>query len=304
MKAHVVHRVVLAMALLGVSSFVGMSAVTHAQPRPQQEEAQEEGAAKKKSQKTQEQQDRQDQKQENTQQQRQPQQGEKQQKAQQRQQDKQEQKAQQQQQQRQAKRLSEQQQRRRIEEQQQRLAKYREHLDQQQRLAEQHAARLKQQHRSEQYRFQEQYLQRLREQQRRIQDKRDYDYDRDPYFYTAPIYRYSRGGRYFETNQYGADLLREAVNYGYEEGFRAGLADRKDRWRSSYEDSYAYRDANYGYSGYYLDRDDYNHYFREGFRRGYEDGYESRYQYGSYSDGRYSVLDAVLSLILDLQPLR
>ena len=31
-----------------------------------------------------------------------------------------------------------------------------------------------------------------------------------------------------------------------------------------------YRDANYGYSGYYVDRSDYNHYFREGFRRGYQ----------------------------------
>ncbi len=163
---------------------------------------------------------------------------------------------------------------------------------------------MKQQNRMEHYQFQEQYLQRLREQQRRIQDTRDYDYEADPYFYTPPIYRYSRGGRYYETNQYGADLLREAVNNGYEEGFRAGRADRQDRWRSSYKDSYAYRDANYGYSGYYVTRDHYNHYFREGFRRGYKDGYASRYQYGSYEDGRYSVLQTVLALILNFQPLR
>jgi hypothetical protein len=67
-------------------------------------------------------------------------------------------------------------------------------------------------------------------------------------------------------------LLRQAVNYGYQEGFRAGEADRQDRWRSNYRDSYAYQDANYGYNGYYVDRGDYNYYFREGFRRGYEDG--------------------------------
>jgi len=29
------------------------------------------------------------------------------------------------------------------------------------------------------------------------------------------------GGGYCETNQYGANLLRAAVNYGYEQGFLA-----------------------------------------------------------------------------------
>ena len=325
MKAHVVNRMVLAIALAGVS-FLGLSAATYAQPQTKspQQDVREEGSPKHKKaqgqekqkqekaqqqhqgeqqQKAQQRQQDQQEKKSQAQEQRHQQQGEQQQKAQQRQQDKQD-KAQSQKQQREQKRLTEQQQRQLIEAQQQRLTQYREHLDQQQRLAEQYAERLKQQNRMEHYQFQEQYLQRLREQQRRIQETRDYDYDADPYFYTPPVYRYSRGGRYYETNQYGADLLREAVNYGYEEGFRAGRADRHDRWRSSYKDSYAYQDANYGYTGYYVARDDYNHYFREGFRRGYEDGYDSRYQYGSYEDGRYSVLQTVLSLILNFQPLR
>ena len=56
-----------------------------------------------------------------------------------------------------------------------------------------------------------------------------HDYDNDPYFYTDSNYRYYRDGRYYETNQYGANLLREAVNYGYEQGFQAGRADRQDR---------------------------------------------------------------------------
>src|SRR5439155_861175 len=43
----------------------------------------------------------------------------------------------------------------------------------------------------------------------------------DPYFYSPPIYRYYRGASYYEVNQYGADLLRRAVNYGYREGYRA-----------------------------------------------------------------------------------
>ena len=99
-------------------------------------------------------------------------------------------------------------------------------------------------------------------------------------------------------------MLRQAVNYGYEQGFRAGQADRQDRWRSNYQDSYAYQDANYGYSGYYVSQDEYNYYFREGFRRGYEDGYNSRSHYGSYSNGKYTILGAILSQILNMQSLR
>ena len=123
-----------------------------------------------------------------------------------------------------------------------------------------------------QYRFQEQYLERLRDQDRRLREER-HDYNNDPYFYTAPIYRYNRGGAYYETNQYGADLLRQAVNSGYEEGFRAGAADREDNWRPDYRNSYAYQDATYGYNGYYLGLEDYRYYFRQGFQRGYQDGY-------------------------------
>src|SRR5205814_1624468 len=83
-------------------------------------------------------------------------------------------------------------------------------------------------------------------------------------------YRSYRGASYYEVNQYGADLLRRAVNYGYREGYRAGVADREDRWNFDYRDSYAYQDANYGYDGYCEDQGAYNYYFREGFRRGYE----------------------------------
>jgi hypothetical protein len=137
----------------------------------------------------------------------------------------------------------------------------------------------------------------------RLQNDR-HDYNNDPYFYTAANYRYNRGGRYYETNQYGADLLRQAVNYGYQEGFGAGQADRQDNWRSDYQDSYAYQDANYGYDGYYVDQADYNYYFREGFRRGYEDGYYGRHQFGIYASGRYTILGGLLGSILDLQELR
>jgi flagellar biosynthesis/type III secretory pathway protein FliH len=169
-------------------------------------------------------------------------------------------------------------------------------------VGQQRTAALQQQGRMAQYRFQQQYSEHVRQQDIRLQNER-HDYNNDPYFYTAPSYRYNRGGNYYETNEYGANLLREAVNYGYEEGFRAGQADRQDGWASNYQDSFAYQDANYGYDGYYVAQDDYNYYFREGFRRGYEDGYNGRYQYGRYSDGKYTILGGILGSILDLQSL-
>jgi hypothetical protein len=155
-----------------------------------------------------------------------------------------------------------------------------------------------------QYRFQQQYFERLHQQQLRFQNDRNHDYYSDPYFYTASNYRYNRGGIYYETNQYGANLLRQAVNYGYAEGFHAGQADRSDGWRYNYQDSFAYQDANYGYTGYYVHQDNYNYYFREGFHRGYDDGYMGRYQYGRNDNGAYRILDGILGGILILNALR
>jgi hypothetical protein len=284
MKRNIFHRMVVALLVSTVS--LGGSLPTLAQQQPPPEQNQQENQDKKK------------QKNENKAQKKQELQKQQQQQQQQlQQQDKQQRKAQGQQ------RLSEQEQQQRISQQQQRLVQYREHLDQQERLAQQHAAQLQQQKRTAQYRFQQQYFQRLRQQQLRLQNERNYNYGRDPFFYTPPSYRYVRGGRYYETNQYGANLLRQAVNYGYEEGFRAGQADRQDHWGYNFEESYAYRDANYGYSGYYVERDDYNYYFREGFRRGYQDGYYGRYQYGRRSNGKYVILGAVLGAILVLEAL-
>lgn len=184
--------------------------------------------------------------------------------------------------------------------QQQQLVQYRQQVQNQDRLWIQRSALLEQQRRMAQYRFQQEYLERRR-QQILNQNSRSYDYNSDPNFYSAPNYRYSRSGRSYQTNQYGADLLRQAVNYGYGEGFQAGRADQEDRWRgASYQTSYAYQDANYGYNGYYVSQTEYSYYFREGFRRGYEDGLNSRSQYGNYANGNYSILSQILSQILNL----
>jgi hypothetical protein len=96
---------------------------------------------------------------------------------------------------------------------------------------------------------------------------------------------------------------RDALNNGYREGWLAGTADREDGWRPSYDSCYAYRDANYGYNGYYLDRATYNYYFREGFRRGYADGYDRSYRYGRYSNGTRSLLGSVLNVVLRIERL-
>lgn len=191
---------------------------------------------------------------------------------------------------------------RRIEDQQRRDIAYHQTLDNQVRISQGQVDRLQQQRRAAQYSAQQQYLANLRQQQQRMQTARNYD--RDPYF-TAPVtLRYRAGGYYHETNSYGADILRQAVNNGYQQGYQAGRADKQDRWAANYTNSYAYQDANYGYTGQYVPQSDYNLYFREGFKRGYDDGYGARSQYGNMSNGSPSILNNVLSAILGFTSIR
>ncbi|GAB3385435.1 hypothetical protein GCM10027432_18130 [Lysobacter fragariae] len=186
--------------------------------------------------------------------------------------------------------------------QQQRAAEYRRYMAARQATERERIAVLAQQQRLQQYRYQQWYWQRQRDLQAQWW-ARNYSYYNDPYYYTPVSYRYYRAGRYYAVNQYAADLLREAVRYGYQEGVRAGRADRLDGWGSDYRHNLAYLDANYGYYGYYVSRDEYEYYFREGFRRGYQDGYGRDYRHGYYddSDNSWAILGAVLIAILGLQ---
>jgi len=206
---------------------------------------------------------------------------------------------------RRAARLSEARQQQLIHEQQQRQARYAVLLTQRQAEADRLAAQLREQKRLRQASFYQNYLERLRQQQLAVERVGyNYNYNDDPYFYSYPTYRYSYGGRNYETSDRGADLLRNSLNYGYEEGFQAGQADRQDGWRFDYRNSYAYRDANFGYTGFYVNQDSYNNYFREGFQRGYEDGYYSRSQYGTVVNGKYQLVGTLLSTLLNLTNLR
>ena len=190
----------------------------------------------------------------------------------------------------------------RIVEQRQRDTQYRTTLATQVRAAQQRSALLQRQNQAAQNAAQQQYLVNLRQQQQRLQVSRDYS--RDPAFSARPVYLYRRGGTQYQTTQYGADVLRQAVNYGYQQGFQFGQAARRDRSRNDYQNSYAYQDANYGYEARYVSQTDYNYYFREGFRRGYDDGWSSRQQYGTYSNGQPSILGSILSSILGLTAIR
>jgi hypothetical protein len=113
-------------------------------------------------------------------------------------------------------------------------------------------------------------------------------------------FRVMRGGRSYNTDSRGAELLRQAVNQGYQQGYAAGQNDRNRRRRSSYTTSSVYRSGNYGYQSY-VDSSQYQYYFQQGFQRGYQDGYNSRNQYGSNNGGSVNILSAILGSILNIQ---
>ena len=201
-------------------------------------------------------------------------------------------------------RVTQQEQQARIARQQQQLSLYRQNVALREQLAERNAQVLRQQNRLNHLRFQQEYYERLRLQRAQL-SQAQYNYYNDPYYYTAPNYRYMRDGRSYMTNQYGIKALDKALQAGYNEGYKAGRADREDRWRNDYRSSFAYQDANYGFDGRYVAQDEYQHYFREGFQRGYEDGYYGRHKYGQKSDGgindEWLIAGAVVAAILGYQ---
>lgn len=116
----------------------------------------------------------------------------------------------------------------------------------------------------------------------------------------ARRYRIYRNGRYYQTDNRGAELLRQAVNRGYQQGYRAGQNDRRYRRGSNYYNDTMYRRGNYGYQSY-VDSSQYQYYFREGFGRGYQDGYNSQVRYGYNSGGTLNILGTILNQILNIR---
>jgi hypothetical protein len=125
-------------------------------------------------------------------------------------------------------------------------------------------------------------------------------FDRDRDYRPGYEYRYNMGGVFRETNQYGVDVLRQAVNQGYLEGYRAGQVDRRDRVPADFQRAFDFENGNFDYAGSYVPQSDYSYYFREGFRRGYDDAYWSRARYGTFVNGNASILSDILTGILGL----
>jgi flagellar biosynthesis/type III secretory pathway protein FliH len=141
---------------------------------------------------------------------------------------------------------------------------------------------------------------RIYRQQQKIQRQQD-KYDRQRQRAYNDRYRVYRNGSYYSTDSRGAELLRAAVNRGYQQGYYAGRQDRLNRSGSSYYyNSDIYRGGNYGYESY-VDASQYRYYFQQGFQRGYQDGYYSRNQYGYSSNGTFNILGNILSGILNIR---
>ena len=113
-------------------------------------------------------------------------------------------------------------------------------------------------------------------------------------------WRVNRNGSWHNVDQRQADLLRQAVNEGYRQGYTAGRQDHNYRRLSNWGGSSIYRNGSYGYQSY-VDRSLYQHYFQQGFQKGYQDGYNSTYRYGSYNNGSVNILGSILGSILNLQ---
>lgn len=113
-------------------------------------------------------------------------------------------------------------------------------------------------------------------------------------------YRIMRDGAYYQTDTRGVDLLKQAVNSGYQEGYRAGRNDRYRRRTSSYNNSTVYRKGNYGYQSY-VDSKQYQYYFKQGFERGYDDSFNSRSENGTNTNGSINILESILQNILTFE---
>ena len=139
---------------------------------------------------------------------------------------------------------------------------------------------------------------RLVETQRRAEIDRAHIHDRD----YRPVfeYRYRIGRVYRETNDFGANILRQAVSLGYQRGYEAGLQDVRAGVSPNYQLAFDYQNGNYGFTPDYIPESDYSFYFRQGFQRGYDDAYWNRARYGTFYDGTPSILGDVMAGILGL----
>jgi hypothetical protein len=121
-------------------------------------------------------------------------------------------------------------------------------------------------------------------------------------------YRVYRNGSFYNTDYRGAQLLQNAVNEGYRQGFQAGRADRNGNRNFGWSNSNIYRSGTYGYQSH-VARNQYQYYFQQGFQRGYQDGsnsrfdtnYNGQYEYGYYENGSVNILGTILNTVLNIR---
>jgi len=118
----------------------------------------------------------------------------------------------------------------------------------------------------------------------------------------AERWRVRHSGRNYDIDRSQADMLRQAVNAGYQQGYQAGREGRTNRRRgnSSYRTNTSYREATHGYNSG-VDHGLYQYYFQQGFQRGWQDGYNSRFQYGRNQGGTVNILGNIVESILGLR---
>jgi flagellar biosynthesis/type III secretory pathway protein FliH len=110
------------------------------------------------------------------------------------------------------------------------------------------------------------------------------------------MYRVYNG---YQTDERGVQILRDAINRGYQQGFYAGQTGRRNGYGFNYNNMSVYRSGTYGYNSY-VNSNAYRYYFQQGFQRGYQDGYNSRYQYGYRTNNGLNILGSILSGILNI----
>lgn len=116
--------------------------------------------------------------------------------------------------------------------------------------------------------------------------------------YRSGMFRIYTNGQYYNVDNRGYSILRDAVNRGYQQGYNAGLRDRRYGGYNYYNNS-MYMSGTYGYNSY-VARNQYQYYFQQGFQRGYEDGFYARNRYGVRVGSSYNILGSVLNTILNV----
>ena len=99
----------------------------------------------------------------------------------------------------------------------------------------------------------------------------------------------------------GAELLKQAINVGYQQGFKTGKDDHKAKRANNFNDSLIYQNGTYDYQSGVADLNLYQFYFRQGFERGYQDGFNNQKQFGKSTNGIRFISDTVSQEILNLQ---